>query len=217
MRAADYLIEKYITKDRSEIQRGEHGKPFLPGNASVKFNLSHGGNYAVLAVSDKEIGVDIENLERKANIDKIAKRVFTEAEQDYIKGRDSRLRGNDKCDAGVIPDDANGMPDDACVIPDDSCVIPAQAGISDDTILRFFQIWTAKEAVMKATGRGFTLDPLSFSVVPFEKLCEADDKLWTISSNIHDGHMVSVAVIASTVSGHSTGSAWQSSNKEIPL
>jgi phosphopantetheinyl transferase len=154
--AAAYLIERYVTEDSDEIQRGEHGKPFLPENVSMKFNLSHGGNYAVLAVSDKEIGVDIESLSRKANIDKIAKRVFTEAEQAYIKGQDT---------------------------------------------LRFFQIWTAKEAVMKATGLGFTLYPLSFSVIPFNKLCEADDKLWDIKSNIHDGHMVSIAELSSSLRG----------------
>jgi len=39
--------------------RGEHGKPELPGGP--KFSLSHhSGKYAVLAVSDTEVGVDIE-------------------------------------------------------------------------------------------------------------------------------------------------------------
>lgn len=41
------------------IARGEHGKPELPGGP--KFSLSHhSGKYAVLAVSDMEVGVDIE-------------------------------------------------------------------------------------------------------------------------------------------------------------
>jgi phosphopantetheinyl transferase len=179
--AADYLIEKYITKDSSEIQRGEHGKPFLVGNTSVKFNLSHGGNYAVLAIADREVGVDIENLERKANMDKIAKRVFTEAEREYIKGQGIGFWDFAQNDKMVRNDTAKPV-----------ILGEVPESIAEGT-LRFFQIWTAKEAVMKATGLGFTLDPLSFSVVPFDKFCEANDKIWTISSNIHDGHMVSVA------------------------
>ena len=40
--------------------RGEKGKPFVADREDVFFNISHSGVYVVCAVSDGEIGVDIE-------------------------------------------------------------------------------------------------------------------------------------------------------------
>lgn len=42
------------------IARGEKGKPFVVGVKNVFFNISHSGDYVVCAVSDRDIGVDIE-------------------------------------------------------------------------------------------------------------------------------------------------------------
>lgn len=42
------------------IARGEKGKPFIADREKVFFNISHSGDYVVCAVSDSEIGVDIE-------------------------------------------------------------------------------------------------------------------------------------------------------------
>jgi 4'-phosphopantetheinyl transferase len=44
---------------------GEHGKPELPGS-SVRFNLAHSGDRALIAVSDVEVGVDVERLARSS-------------------------------------------------------------------------------------------------------------------------------------------------------
>lgn len=43
-----------------EIVRGEHGKPYVTGQNGAFFNLSHSGEYIVCAVSDGEVGVDVE-------------------------------------------------------------------------------------------------------------------------------------------------------------
>ena len=40
---------------------GEKGKPFVK-NLPVHFSISHSGDYAVCAVSEKEIGIDIEKM-----------------------------------------------------------------------------------------------------------------------------------------------------------
>ena len=58
-----------------------NGKPYFE-NGSVFFSLSHSGNYAVCAVSDCEVGVDIEQPRR--NSLKLAKRFFTEGEYELI-------------------------------------------------------------------------------------------------------------------------------------
>lgn len=43
------------------IRRGAHGKPYLEGVAvPLYFNISHSGDYIVLALSDREVGIDVE-------------------------------------------------------------------------------------------------------------------------------------------------------------
>jgi 4'-phosphopantetheinyl transferase len=57
-----------------------HGKPFLSGSL-VAFNLSHAHEMAILGVtSGREIGVDIEYLDRKFAGDDIAARYFSAGE-----------------------------------------------------------------------------------------------------------------------------------------
>ena len=43
-----------------EIAVGAHRKPYVVGRADIQFNLSHSGDYVVCAVSDGEVGVDIQ-------------------------------------------------------------------------------------------------------------------------------------------------------------
>lgn len=64
---------------------GANGKPYLK-DGSVCFSLSHSGNYAVCAVSDCEVGVDIEAP--RQNTLRIAKRFFTEDEYERIEKSD---------------------------------------------------------------------------------------------------------------------------------
>ncbi len=60
-----------------ELARREEGKPYLANCPSpIYFNLSHSGNFAVLAVSTQgEIGIDIETI-RPRNFLAIAERYF---------------------------------------------------------------------------------------------------------------------------------------------
>ena len=57
---------------------GEKGKPYLR-EYPLFFNLSHSGEYVVCAVSDREIGVDIQKCSNM-NVMRIAKRFFSEEE-----------------------------------------------------------------------------------------------------------------------------------------
>lgn len=56
------------------IVRNIHGKPFLEGRNDVFFNISHSGDYVVCALSDKEVGIDIEG-EKRARLE-VARRFF---------------------------------------------------------------------------------------------------------------------------------------------
>lgn len=69
---------------------GEYGKPGIVYNGKdmrgkIDFNLSHSGNYAVLAVSDRLVGIDVEK--RADNMAAVAKRFFCKEEyQDILNG-----------------------------------------------------------------------------------------------------------------------------------
>ena len=90
---------------------GRHGKPRLDDTSSgVRFNLSHSADLALIAIArDVEVGVDLEEMKPRADLDRVARRVFTEAEREAVA-----LGGE-------------------------------QA---------FYRHWVAKEAFVKATGRG---------------------------------------------------------------
>lgn len=60
----------------------EYGKPFLKDYPDFHFNVSHTRDALVVAVSDDEVGVDIERI-RNADL-KIIKRFFSNPEREYI-------------------------------------------------------------------------------------------------------------------------------------
>ena len=60
-----------------------HGKPILNGEASLQFNLSHCGEYAILAVSKQTpLGIDLERIRKESPIDDLAQRCFSIEEQE---------------------------------------------------------------------------------------------------------------------------------------
>ena len=71
---------------------GEYGKPGIIHNGKdmreqVDFNLSHSGNYAVLAVSDRPVGIDVECLKKPRMA--VAERFFCKKEyEDILKAED---------------------------------------------------------------------------------------------------------------------------------
>lgn len=68
-----------LAKDSYRLLRGEHGKPFIVDSAiPVFFNLSHSGDYIVCAISDSEVGIDIEKV-TTARMN-VARRFFHPAE-----------------------------------------------------------------------------------------------------------------------------------------
>lgn len=60
-----------------------NGKPYIEGYPQFHFNISHSGNYTVCAVSEENVGIDIQQTrEVKVNV---AKRFFTEKEKAQIE------------------------------------------------------------------------------------------------------------------------------------
>ena len=76
--ASAFLINKL---SKEPLQYNDMGKPFFPNGPY--FNVSHSGQYIVMAVSNKDIGVDIEENKEKDMSSLI--RIFNEAEAKMIK------------------------------------------------------------------------------------------------------------------------------------
>ncbi len=62
------------------IAVGEYGKPYLPDEPNVHFNLTHSGTFAVCTVSDTDCGVDIEQISKPHEIMAVANRFFSTKE-----------------------------------------------------------------------------------------------------------------------------------------
>jgi 4'-phosphopantetheinyl transferase len=78
-----------IKPEDIRIIRGENGKPTLAGHPDFYFNISHSGEYVVMAYGSVPVGVDVEQLRDKEN--RVAKRCFTKEEFSYIS------QTGDKC------------------------------------------------------------------------------------------------------------------------
>ena len=105
---------------------GDGRKPELRDHASIHFNLSHSGDFTLIAVAAQPVGVDIEAIKPDIDWRAVAK--------------------------------TNFHPDERAAIGQRSDVSARDA---------FFQVWTHKEAFLKATGIGLT-DHLTSISVPLE-------------------------------------------------
>ena len=82
------LVEKQlgIHPDELVLEKNENGKPWIKDHPEFSFNISHAGDYVVLAYGDVPLGVDIEQIREKDNL-RVARRCFTEREYAYVSGQ----------------------------------------------------------------------------------------------------------------------------------
>ncbi len=84
---SDHLCRKAVSEfcniPETEIgfSKNEYGKPYASGTDAC-FSVSHSGNLVICAVSENEIGIDIEK-KRKIRLD-AAKKFANDAEMEYI-------------------------------------------------------------------------------------------------------------------------------------
>ncbi len=89
------LLSRYLKCNPNEIsyESGACGKPYLKANSKLRFNLSHAGKMAVIAlVEDVEIGVDVEKISSSIDILEVAPTVYCLPELKNL----SALRAKDK-------------------------------------------------------------------------------------------------------------------------
>lgn len=129
------ILGAFINTPASQIQfdTGQYGKPRLAGtecDQGLVFNLSHSGNMGLVAVAaDCALGVDIEKVNSRHNLQALAERCFAQSELDNW-----------------------------------SASHPGQQAPL------FYNYWCAKEAFLKATGRGLALGMQQCSV-DIEQCC----------------------------------------------
>jgi len=71
----------------------EKGKPYLAEHRRVRFNLSHSGSFAMVAVAlDREVGVDIERIRPERSTGAIAERFFAPEEVQELNSTPEGLR-----------------------------------------------------------------------------------------------------------------------------
>ena len=80
--------------ENAEISVDKNGKPFLKDAKNVNFNLSHSGKLVMCAISEFEVGCDVE-LVKDGRID-VAERFFTVAEREFITAGDGEKNKNER-------------------------------------------------------------------------------------------------------------------------
>lgn len=183
------LIGKYLKRDGSLVRmaRGPFGKPYLEGK-DLRFNMSDTKDAVLIAFAHAtEIGADIETMAREVDHDAVSKHYFTAPEIKAIReasagGSSSGQRAHSLPTAAAAANST--FPDDAA------------------SKRRFLELWTRKEAVLKASGVGIMEDLRSLRVdgerntmvIAHEAfLSMAAPEYHVQTYHIGDAHLISVA------------------------
>jgi 4'-phosphopantetheinyl transferase len=60
-----------------ELAVTEHGRPFLADDTALAFSISHAGTLVAVALAlDARVGLDVESLDRRLQLDPLAERIF---------------------------------------------------------------------------------------------------------------------------------------------
>ena len=73
------------------IERGRRGRPQLHGADDIDFNVSHTRDRVVFVIASEvppgqRVGIDVEHLHRTPDVDRLSRRVLTEAERARLAG-----------------------------------------------------------------------------------------------------------------------------------
>ena len=96
-------------------------KPYLASHPSVYFNVTHAGDYALIAIAKTPVGIDIEYINKSFDFTEILSSVFSDTEINHINNSNNKRNS-------------------------------------------FYQLWTRKEAVVKAIGKGIDENLIKITV-----------------------------------------------------
>lgn len=82
--ALESILKKISGKKKLTFAKNPNGKPHLV-NSEIEFNLSHSGDVALIAISKKiPVGIDVQKIEEKTDVEKIARRFFSKRESTVL-------------------------------------------------------------------------------------------------------------------------------------
>jgi phosphopantetheinyl transferase len=90
-RAIEFLNVRKLRSNEginSPIYYNESGKPYLASEIKLGFSISHSKNYCAIGYGEKELGIDIEEIDER--IDRISSRFMNE-EEEVLIGKDRLL------------------------------------------------------------------------------------------------------------------------------
>jgi 4'-phosphopantetheinyl transferase len=86
------VLARYLDEDPAALRFDERGKPALDPPSPLRFNLSHSGDVALVAVAtEREVGVDVEEVKRRRDAAALARRTMVAAERAAIDEADDQL------------------------------------------------------------------------------------------------------------------------------
>ncbi len=81
--ALSQMTPRYMSEIPLRFTYNTYGKPLLPDQPDISFNISHSGDWIACAVSDSEIGIDIEEINLDIDLS-IANHYFHKKEIELI-------------------------------------------------------------------------------------------------------------------------------------
>lgn len=90
--AAEALLRYALGADRFAIETGPFGKPRLPEYPDFHFNLSHSGNWVVIACGPTPVGVDVQQHRPDTDWISISRRFFSPEEQLMLRQAEDPCR-----------------------------------------------------------------------------------------------------------------------------
>ena len=81
------LLARYLNRDAKQLifEIGENKKPHVKGDTSLHYNVSHSGNYILIAISDSEAGIDVEQPDPNMHYEEIMHISYNKPEADVVK------------------------------------------------------------------------------------------------------------------------------------
>ncbi len=153
------LLSRYIKVDPKAIRfkTDQNQKLYIenPTSDPIHFNVSHAGNYILIAINDCPVGVDVEHIDASFSYQNVLSFSFNQQEIDFVE--------NSK--------------------------LPNQT---------FYQLWTRKECLLKATGKGLVDDlakiPSLDGVHQHPTAITNSTESWQVSGfNVNENHLGSAA------------------------